>query len=64
MKAQLNTLRAVIYRGIPVPADYLSKMRGATVLPPRCSGHIREISGPKYSAPCLNITASHGTLRP
>lgn len=35
MKVQLNTLKAVAYRGVPVPADYLAKMRGATVLPPR-----------------------------
>lgn len=64
MNVQLNTLKAVAHRGVPVPADYLFKMRGATVLPPRCSGHIREMSGPKYSAPCLNLIASHGTLRP
>ena len=64
MKVQLNTLKAVAYRGVPVPAYYLAKMRGATVLPPRYYGHIREMSGPKYSAPCLNITASHGTLKP
>lgn len=25
---------------------------------------MREVRGPKYSAPCLNITPSHGTLKP